>query len=458
MRVALACASWLALGVPCAAVFWRRGRRELGVALLPFAGALALTLPLMLSPWLGGSISYWPLRAAIAALALAPCAQALLRGASERAQPASDARGWALALAVLAAASLLLVLAGRALDADGWPGYGWDGLSIWLVRTKVLARSHELPAALFREPQLVQGHWDYPLLLPALLAWFARVGGLELRELALALGLVAAGFAPALALGLRRALAAPAAAALALAPFAVPGLAVTHFGAYADPLLVLVALAGFTWSAAGAIRRDSALVAAGALALACAVATKNEGALWLLAGASGVVALSRVSGTSLASALAAGVRCALPGVLVFAAWRATCARLGVADTLPAELRFDLLGARVGELVAALGAFLAEPPRAIALGACVVATLALAGGGLRTRSARAAALLAAPAAYVAGLSLVYLSTPHELAWHLTTSLPRTLFGLAPVCLAAALLASTLARANEASEPASTRSFP
>ena len=458
MRVALACAAWLALGLPCAAVFWRRGRPEVGVALLPFAGALALTLPLALAPWLGGSISHWPLRAVIAALALAPCAQALLRGAPERSEAAPDTRGGALALAVLAAASLGLVLAGRALDAEGWPGYGWDGLSIWLVRAKVLAHSAELPAALFRERQLVQGHWDYPLLLPALLAWFARVGGLELRELALALGLVAACFAPALALGLRSALPAPTAAALALAPFAVPGLVVTHFGAYADPLLVLVALAGFAWSAAGAIRQDTALVAAGALALACAVATKNEGALWLLAATAGAIALARAAGSSVASALATGVRCALPGLLIFAVWRATCARLGVADTLPAELRFDLLGARAGELFEALRSFLGEPQRAIALGACVVATLALAGGALRTRAARAAALLAAPAVYLVGLSLVYLATPHELAWHLVTSLPRTLFGLAPACLAAALLASTLARVDTESELASTRSLP
>ncbi|HVN39794.1 MAG TPA: hypothetical protein VMW19_16650 [Myxococcota bacterium] len=456
MSVALACAAWLALGLPCAAVFWRRGRRELGVALVPFAGALALTLPLALSPWLGGSISHWPLRAAIAALALAPCAQALLRGAPGRVETA-DTRGGALAFALLAAVSLGLVLAGRALDAEGWPGYGWDGLSIWLVRAKVLARSAELPAALFRERQLVQGHWDYPLLLPALLAWFARVGGLELRELALALGIVAACFAPALALGLRRALPAPIAAALAVAPFAVPGLVVTHFGAYADPLLVLVALAGFAWSAAGAIRQDTALVAAGALALACAVATKNEGALWLLAATTGAIALARAAGSSLASALATGARCALPGVVVFAAWRATCARLGVADTLPAELRFDLLGARAGELFAALRSFFGEPQRAIALGACAVATLALAGGGLRTRAARAAALLAAPAVYLGGLSLVYLATPHELAWHLVTSLPRTLFGLAPACLAAALLGPTLAHARS-TEPDSARSLP
>ena len=449
MRVALATAAWLALGLPCAALFWRSGRRELAVALLPFAGALALTLPLALAPWLGGSLSHWPLRAALAALAIAACMQALLRGAS--ATPAAvadaprDAHAGAVSLGVLAAASLLLVATGRAL-ADGWPGYGWDGLSIWLVRAKVLAHSAELPAALFREPQLVQGHWDYPLLLPALLAWFARLADLEVRELALALGVVAACFTPALALGLWRALPAPAAASLALAPFAVPGLAVTHFNAYADPLLVATALAGFAWSAAGAIRRDLARVAAGGLALACAVATKNEGALWLLAAAAGTAALARVSGATGSAALGMSLRCAAPGLVVFVAWRATCARLGVADTLPAGLRFDLLGARATELAAALRGFLGSPDHALVLIACVGAVFALAGGSARPRALRAAALLATPALYAGGICLVYLATPHELGWHLATSLPRTLFGLAPACLVAALLAPSLARAT------------
>ena len=445
MRTALACAGWLALGLPCAALFWRRGRKELAVALLPFAGALALTLPVMLAPWLGGSLAHWPLRAGICALALSGCAALLLRGiAPIPPSHAGPARG-ALSLAALAITSLLLVATGATLAADGWPGYGWDGLSIWLVRAKVLAWSDELPAALFREPQLVQGHWDYPLLLPALLAWFARVGDLEVRQLALALGIVAACFTPALALGLWRVLPAPAAAALALAPLAVPGLAVTHFNAYADPVLVFAATAGFAWSAQGAIRRDGARVAAGGLALACAVATKNEGALWLVASAAGATALARAAGAPLRTALGTCLRCALPGAAVFALWRATCARLGVPETLPAGLHFDLLGARAAELAAALREFLGAPEHALVLAACIGAAVALAGGGARARGARVAALLAAPALYTAGLALVYLGTPHALGWHLATSLPRTTFGLAPATLVAALLAPSLAAA-------------
>jgi hypothetical protein len=452
LKLALAFAAWLALGAPCAAPFWRRGRRLLALAVLPFAGSLALMLPVAAAPWLGGSLVHWPAAALLASVLLAGLALALLRGASDPAPDGAPVRPAATvcAIAALVVAASLLVAAGAALGR-GWPGYGWDGLSIWLVRAKVLARSSELPVALFREPLLVQGHWDYPLLLPALLAWFARAADLGVRELALPLGGVAATFPLALALGLWRALPAPAVAALALAPFAVPGLAVYHFHAYADPLLVMTALAGLAWTATGALRRDTPRIAAGALALACAASTKNEGALWLLAGALGAAALARASGSSWRAAGDVLARSALPGLAVFAGWRATCARLGVSDTLPASLRFDLAPARLSELASAALGFELASVQAPALLACAVAVWLLAGERPRERALRGAALLAAPALYAGGVVVVYLATPHALAWHVATSLPRTLFGVAPACLVGAVLAPTLARAARAARP-------
>ena len=62
MRTALALAAWLALGVPAAAFFWRRGRPLLAFAVLPFAGALALLLPIIASAWTGAPLATWPLQ------------------------------------------------------------------------------------------------------------------------------------------------------------------------------------------------------------------------------------------------------------------------------------------------------------------------------------------------------------------------------------------------------------
>lgn len=186
MSAALALGAWLALGLPSAALFWLRGRHLLAFALLPFAGALALLLPVVASAWTGGSLALWPPQAAGASLVVALGSWALLRGAPPDDVPvvADPPLAVAASVALLAAAAGLAATSG-ALLAQGWPGYGWDGLSIWLVRTKVIAESAELPVALFREPSLARGHWDYPLLLPSLLAWFARLADLGVRELAL---------------------------------------------------------------------------------------------------------------------------------------------------------------------------------------------------------------------------------------------------------------------------------
>jgi hypothetical protein len=449
VKTALALCSWLALGLPCAALFWRRGRHLLAIALLPFAGALALLLPWIAGAWTGGSLAALPLQAVAGALVVALAGWLLLRGVDDGGDELVSDPPFAVAasLALLVAAALLAAITG-ALLAQGWPGYGWDGLSIWIVRAKVLAQSAEFPAALFREPSLERGHWDYPLLLPALVGWFARLADLGVRELALPIGWIAACFVPALAIGLARALPAPLCVALALVPCTVPGLALYHFQAYADPLLVVTALAGFTWAAAGVLRGDAVSVAAGGIALACAAATKNEGVLWLLAASLGVAALARAAGATWPRVAGAWVRCAVPGLLLFALWRATCAHLGIGGTLPATMQPEIAAARLPELATGWAQLLLMPARSLPIAACVVAVVLLCGGRGVARAGRAAALLATPLLYTAALALVYASNPEDLAWHLATSVPRTLFGLVPFFLAAALLAPLLARRADA----------
>jgi hypothetical protein len=445
VRLGVALAGWLALGLPSAAACWRAGRPELGLALLPFAGALALLLPVAFAPWLGGTFSHWGLRAAGASLGIGLALAWQARGATIAA-PAPRWPGLAPTLAgvaVLAAACGLLVAAGATL-AQGWPGYGWDGLSIWLLRARVLAQRDALPAELFASPQIAGSHWDYPLLQPALLAWLARGAGLGVHQLSLPLAALLACLLPAVAIGLSRVLPPALCACIALAPLAVPAVALRQFSGYADPLLVVCATAGFAWSAAAAIRGDAALGAAGAVALACAASLKNEGVLWLLAVALACAPLAWLARRGPRAAWVAALRAALPGLALFAGWRAVVAGLGVTDTLPGGLRADQIGVRIGVVA---GAVVALTPALVAalLLVCAAATWLRLQGPPSARALQALALWLAPGIYLAGILAIYLLTPHDVRWHLATSFARTSFALAPTGLVAAVLARELAQA-------------
>jgi len=447
MVFALAVVAWLALGLPTGWVLARGGRATLGAAALPLAGGLALLLPLIASAWLGGSLTGWAARAGVASVGLAFASWGALRGVGQQTPWPSPSRlAWCAALVPLAAGAGLLGV-GSVL-AGGWPGYGWDGLAIWLLRAKVLALSPMLPESLFREPLLTDGHWDYPLQLPALLAWLARAGGLEVREYALALAAVLAPLPFAIALALGRVLGPPGAAALAIAPLAVPTLLPIHFEGYADPLLVCVATLGIVAALAAALQRDAALALLAGLALAVAVSLKNEGLLWWAAGVAGSGGVAWVLRTPRRTALVMLLRIGLPGLLLFALWQATCARLGVSSDLAGAQRWDLALSRSGFVSGLVLRLLLAPENAPWLVGCLVGLMAWAGGSVGERLRRVAALLSPLAVYLGGLSLVYLTTPYDVAWHVSTSLPRTLLGVLPVLFGVALLAPLLRRNAEA----------
>ena len=56
----------------------------------------------------------------------------------------------------------------------------------------------------------------------------------------------------------------------------------------------------------------------------------------------------------------------------------------------------------------------------------------------------------PIAVVLGMSLVYIGTPHNVNWHLETSLDRTLAGVVPAMLIAGVL-SVVTRATNGEKP-------
>jgi hypothetical protein len=310
------------------------------------------------------------------------------------------------------------------------------------VRAKVLAQSAVFPAELFREPSIREGHWDYPLLLPALLGWFVRAGGLGIHQLAIPLGLLAALLPLAITLGLARTLRFPLAVCVGLAPLTVPHLLLYHWRGYADPLLVMLGIAGLAWSLVGAIHADRASGVAGGLALAALVSVKNEGFLWLCACAPALIMLSAIHRLPGPQWAALVLRMLAPGVVVFLAWQLTCRRLQVGHVLLAELRWDLVGVRIAPLTEAFGATLLTPQQGPLLLLCVAAVLIGSGGSPPDRLLRSAALLVMPVALLAGLFLIYLTTPHSLGWHVETSLHRTLYGVVPCVFALAVLAPAL----------------
>jgi hypothetical protein len=434
-------AAWWALGIPSSLALWRRGERFGALGVLPIAGALALVLPLPLLIAWGVPLVYWPAAACVACVLLGLCAAWALRGEGGESAPPIVPLEDGLAFGGIALLCAGIAWVGATL-ADGWPGYGWDGFAIWLLRAKVLVQSEVVPAELFREPALVESHWDYPLAFPALIAWVARGADLGVREFAVALAGIAASLLLALTLVFRSRVAAPWAAALALLPWAMPVALALHFGGYADPMLASAVTLGVFGAVVGARERQAAPALVGGLALALVVATKNEGALWCVAATVGSVWLARLTGGLRRELLLHAARVALPSALLFGLWAVVRAQLGAQSDLLGSLRFDSLFAR---LPAVTGAMLAV---AFQGAGGLVLLLALAGigwgvgGSGRARLQRSVALAGVPLVYLLGLCGVYLTTPYDLGWHLSTSLPRTLLAVTPVCAVLAVLAPRL----------------
>jgi hypothetical protein len=437
---------WLGLGVPSALAFWRIGRRDLALAVAPLAGMLAILLPPVLAPWTGAALSGWTGQSALASLGVGLATAALLGRRNEPAPPtfrAATPGSMALALGVLVTVAVAFVVLAEIL-AQGWPGYGWDGLAIWLVRARVLAGADVLPAALFSEPQLREGHWDYPLAIPALMAWYARVGGLGLQQMGIPLAHLAALAPVVTALGLARLLGWPLAAAAGLAPLVVPELLEYHLRAYADPSLVMIATGAIAFSVAGTLRWDRSVLVLAGLAWALAVSIKNEGVLWLCAAAVGSVLLSTDRGLPRAVWLAGLARLLVPGFALFGVWRVTCRRLAVEGTLVGGLRWDLAGERFAPLGAALFENVFSAPVAPLLLACIAVMAWRLRGRFSKRLLDAAVLLSIPIAFLGGLFVIYLGTPHDLSWHVATSLHRTVYGVLPAVFVVTLFAGMLGR--------------
>jgi len=453
MAVVLPLALWLGLGAIPAAAFARRRRWGLAVAVVPFAGALAITCPWILSAGTGWPASTWLVLPA--AVVLWAGLELLLGRTRQIANAPTSCPAGSRRVVTAIALGLVLIVAGTCVWSgfvlgQGFPGYGWDGYMIWILRAKVLADSDAFPRELVNEPMLSASHWDYPLLLPGILAWFRRIGGLDVKQLSIVVGLLA-GIIPLVGwAGLRRRLGPGCAAAAVLCPFVVHGTVRYHFAGYADPLMVLAVTPALAFGLAGAVDRDRAALVTGGVALAAGVSTKNEGMLWLVAGCAGIGLLSLETRSGFRSALTGALRWAAAAGVFFAAWRLACSSMGIENDILSRFaladvpsRSLLVAGGMARRAFAKGAFLALGSAALAW------MLVSAQGGLWPRIRRTLILLACPAAYLAGVFVVYLGTHLQLKWHLATSAERVLYGVGPALLVTAMFASARRRGEAAS---------
>jgi hypothetical protein len=436
----LALAYVLLLGLPTASCFARRGHRALAVGVTPFVGWLALTIPWIVSALTGLPVSgWWWWQALLAALGLAGVATLLLGRARATTEPRQEPRWLVAATASVLGIAAIALLAAGIITLNGEPPFRWDGLVIWLVRSKVLAGATGAYPGHLATDQVWRGHWDYPLLYPAFLAWLQRAGGLEVHQLGLGLGVIAGVIPLAGWLPVRHRLHPALAAAALLSVFCMFELGFHHYGAYADGFLTLSVTVALVWMFVGVRDRDTGFLTAAGLALATATCIKNEGVLWLMAVTLAAAAYAASRGQGARIALNVALRVGLLGVALYVSWRIACTRMGISNDLMSALQWGKVVDRLSTVPVAVLEVLFLPANLPLLVPLLVALVALAPGGARHRAVRVGALLSAPAIAALGFTCIYLLTRHDPMAHMRASAVRVTYPVAPAVFVALLFA-------------------
>ena len=290
-----------------------------------------------------------------------------------------------------------------------------DEYAIWGLRGRALGLAGRLDERVFANAAAFYQHLDYPLLVPATIAWSDAMAG-RVSDGAAKAYVAAFAVAP---LGVV-AWAAETLAGRAAATVAVLlALTVQGFGVQAVRLLADLPAAAFglatvalllVWLRDG----DAALLRVAAVMAAGAWGTKNEGALFVVAAALPAAAAARIARRRLVAPLAvAGV-----AFLANVPWTLWTRAHDIRNDVVSGARAD--AGRLGRV--ARGIAEAWPAPAL------VTLLLVAGTAIAVRrghAARAVAVGGALALTVAGLAATYVVTPYDLDWHLSTSANRVL---------------------------------
>lgn len=327
----------------------------------------------------------------------------------------------AAALRALALAAIAVALALFAEHSLRFPDGDWDAWAMWNVKARFLF--HGAPRAAL-SPHLP--HADYPLLVPSGVAQLWSLAGSDARKLAALHALLWAALgAGAAAWGAARLRGATTGWLVAGLLASTPWWVVLAWNQYADlPLGACLAASVALLAVAAEQESPDLLPLAGAFA-GLGLLAKNEGAL-AFAG----LLLGLLSVRPRARGLAAFGLAAAPFALLF--WAGKAATPAQNDLVAAAGWGSLARLVAGERWAVLGqegwALLRDlrswGPMLFA--AAVAVPLALRAPAARAARPSAVCLITCAAGYLA----VLLTTPHDLRWHVQTTLDRLLGQLWP----------------------------
>lgn len=358
--------------------------------------------------------------------------------------PAPAGPTWERLLFALVAAAAAVVTLQRILDGDLVPIFADDEAHVWGLKAKVVYAAGGFNGHLaeaLADSQYVY-HRDYPLLIPLLEIWtFAHFGEVTHVVSRLPVQLFSLSLVAALTAGLARVVRPAAGAALLLIVLDCGTMLHQARTAHADlavALGLLLALdAWLRWRDTGE-RGWLKLCAAGA---ALALFAKGEGLLFALAVAAGSATARLIRGRALGAP--GGARAppwawlCLPAGIVLLTWSFNAWWGFENDVATTDLRDEsFLAILWTEGPGRLPVIARFAARELLLqrrwaghlpSACALLALLLAPR-LR-RDALAVPALAAAAAFT-GLLLVFAGSPHNLAWHLPTALPRVAWQLSP----------------------------
>lgn len=340
----------------------------------------------------------------------------------------------ALALGISGLAAVSTILAKQASHG------GWDAFAIWNMRARFIVRGGEDWMESTFAPDLAWSNPDYPLLIPMSVVRGWRYLGVESQDVPIwVAGAFVAATIALLVFGSGLLSSREQGAVAGLLVVGTPFFVIHGMSQYADVALSFFVLAAVILCCLGlhTSGRDGVglFVLAGCVS-ALAAWTKNEGILVALAVAVSLTAVStmRSGWVETRRVLACFVVGGLPGMTLLAWFKGVLAAPNVlvsGETLGSAPEKILALDRYIQTLDAFGS------QALTFGEWLVHPLfpvlaySFAFGFAFRRRVHETMMAASTLCFiVAGLFAIYITTPHDLAWHLDNSLNRLLLQLWP----------------------------